>query len=198
MTIEVSGGLAPMPTTVAPDTAFAARLEELRPRMRSYAQGLARDRAAADDLVQETFLRAWAARTRFEEGSNLQAWIYTILRNLFLTGRRRLKTAGDYSDAIADRILAAPPNQEAHVELGDLQRAIAMLPEDQQDALNLIVFEQVNYAAAAIRLGVAEGTVKSRLSRARATLGDFIEGRRTTIAPLRRAKRPSRHVVFIG
>ncbi len=92
----------------------------------------------ADDLVQETLLKAWAARERFEPGTSMRAWTFVILRNAYLTDMRRARFRGDYDETVAERILVAPADQEEPVHLADLHRALLTLPDERREALLLV------------------------------------------------------------
>jgi DNA-directed RNA polymerase specialized sigma24 family protein len=93
------------------------------PHLRAFGRSLSGSRDLADDLVQETLLKAWAARKRFQAGTNMRAWTFIILRNLFLSQMRRARFKGEWDDVTASKILAAPASQDRHIELGDMQRA---------------------------------------------------------------------------
>jgi RNA polymerase sigma-70 factor (ECF subfamily) len=88
--------------------------------------------------VQETLLKAWAARKRFQAGTNMRAWTFIILRNLFLSQMRRARFKGEWDEITASKLLAAPASQDRHVELGDMQRALMHLPQPQREALILV------------------------------------------------------------
>ncbi|MBS1240012.1 MAG: sigR [Proteobacteria bacterium] len=129
----------------------------------------------ADDLVQETLLKAWAARDRFEQGTSMRAWTFVILRNAYLTDMRRSRFRGDYDEAVAERILTAPADQEEPVHLADLHRALLTLPNERREALLLVGAGGFSYEEAAQICGCAVGTIKSRVGRARAALTSMIE-----------------------
>jgi len=105
------------------DDEFRSELARVIPHLRAFGRSLSGNRDLADDLVQETLLKAWAARKRFQAGTNMRAWTFIILRNLFLSQMRRARFKGEWDDITANKILAAPASQERHVDLGDLQRA---------------------------------------------------------------------------
>ena len=108
------------------------------PHLRAFGRSLSGSRDLADDLVQETLLKAWAARKRFQAGTNMRAWTFIILRNLFLSQMRRARFKGEWDDITAAKILAAPASQDRHIELGDMQRALMHLPQPQREALILV------------------------------------------------------------
>lgn len=130
----------------------------------------------ADDLVQETLLKAWAARDRFEPGTNMRAWTFIILRNAYLTEMRRGRFRGDYDEDLAERTLVTPAGQEGPIHLADLHRALMVLPPERREALLLVGAGGFSYEEAARICGCATGTVKSRVGRARAALNAMLEG----------------------
>ncbi|OYY91052.1 MAG: RNA polymerase subunit sigma-70 [Sphingomonas sp. 28-66-16] len=153
-----------------PDPEFKAQLAQVIPHLRAFGRSISGNRDLADDLVQETLLKAWAARKRFQAGTNMRAWTFIILRNLFLSQMRRTRFRGEWDDLVADRILAAPAGQDKQVELGDVQRALLHLPAAQREALILVGAGGFAYEEAAEICGVAVGTIKSRVARGRVAL----------------------------
>ncbi|WP_078103268.1 sigma factor-like helix-turn-helix DNA-binding protein, partial [Staphylococcus aureus] len=115
-------------------------------------------------------LKAWAARKRFQAGTNMRAWTFIILRNLYLSQMRRARFKGEWDDLVADRLLAAPASQDRHVELSDMQRALLHLPQPQREALILVGAGGFAYEEAAEICQVAVGTIKSRVARGRVAL----------------------------
>ncbi len=115
-------------------------------------------------------MKAWSARLRFQAGTNMPAWTFIILRNLYLSQMRRARFKGEWDDLVADRLLAAPASQDRHVELGDMQRALLHLPQPQREALILVGAGGFAYEEAAEICGVAVGTIKSRVARGRVAL----------------------------
>ncbi|MBC7986694.1 MAG: sigma-70 family RNA polymerase sigma factor [Sphingomonadaceae bacterium] len=160
-------GIEPTPLS---DEDFRDQLGQVIPHLRAFGRSLSGNRDTADDLVQETLLKAWAARKRFQAGTNMRAWTFIILRNLFLSQMRRSRFKGEWDDLTADRLLAAPASQDRHVELGDLQRALMHLPEPQREALILVGAGGFAYEEAAEICGCAVGTIKSRVARGRVAL----------------------------
>ena len=152
------------------DPEFKAQLAQVIPHLRAFGRSLSGSRDTADDLVQETLLKAWAARQRFQAGTNMRAWTFIILRNLYLSQMRRARFKGEWDDLVADRILAAPASQDRHVELGDMQRALMHLPQPQREALILVGAGGFAYEEAAEICQVAVGTIKSRVARGRVAL----------------------------
>jgi RNA polymerase sigma factor (sigma-70 family) len=155
--------------------AFKRELTEVIPHLRAFARGLCGRADLADDLVQETLLKAWAARDRFEPGTSMRAWTFVILRNAYLTDMRRSRFRGDYDESVAERVLTAPANQEEPLHLADLHRALLTLPAERREALLLVGAGGFSYEEAAQICGCAVGTIKSRVGRARAALNRMIE-----------------------
>ena len=152
------------------DPEFKKELAQVIPHLRAFGRSLSGNRDLADDLVQETLMKAWAARQRFQAGTNMRAWTFIILRNLYLSQMRRARFKGEWDDLVADRIIAAPASQDKHVELGDMQRALLHLPQPQREALILVGAGGFAYEEAAEICGVAVGTIKSRVARGRVAL----------------------------
>ena len=161
--------------TPAQREAFKCELAAVIPHLRAFARGLCGRPDMADDLVQETMLKAWAAQDRFEPGTSMRAWTFVILRNVYLTDMRRNRFRGDYDELVAERILVAPAGQEAPLHLADLHGALLTLPPERREALLLVGAGGFSYEEAAAICGCAVGTIKSRVGRARATLAAMIE-----------------------
>ncbi|MDR7037652.1 RNA polymerase sigma factor (sigma-70 family) [Methylobacterium sp. BE186] len=145
-------------------------LIEALPGLRTFALSLVADATRADDLVQETVLRAWAAQDRFVPGTNLKAWLCTILRNQFYTECRKRKREVEDADGAMAAQLTAPAAQEHGSDLRTIWGQIAKLPPPQREALLLVGAQGLTYEAAAEVMGCQTGTVKSRVSRARSFL----------------------------
>ena len=156
------------------DTDFKDQLAAVIPHLRAFGRSLSGSRDLADDLVQETLLKAWAARKRFQAGTNMRAWTFIILRNLFLSQMRRARFKGEWDDITAAKILAAPASQDRHIELGDLQRALLHLPQPQREALILVGAGGFAYEEAAEICDCAVGTIKSRVARGRVALEQLL------------------------
>jgi len=140
------------------------------PALRAFAWSLSHDAADADDLVQDTLVKAWSHRDRFTPGTNLRAWLFTILRNTFYTAiSRRRREVNDEDGQEAAR-LVSPADQEWNVSLNDLRLALARLPPTHREALVLVGGAGMTYQEAADVCGCAIGTIKSRVNRARARL----------------------------
>ncbi|MCM0000075.1 MAG: sigma-70 family RNA polymerase sigma factor [Erythrobacter sp.] len=144
------------------------------PHLRAFARGLCGRPDLADDLVQETLLKAWAAQERFEPGTSMRAWTFVILRNAYLTDMRRNRFRGEYDEGVAERILTAPAGQEEPIHLSDLHRALLTLPAERREALLLVGAGGFSYEEAAAICGCAVGTIKSRVGRARAALSEML------------------------
>jgi RNA polymerase sigma-70 factor (ECF subfamily) len=168
------------------DEAFKVELSRVIPHLRAFGRSLSGNRDLADDLVQETLLKAWAARQRFQAGTNMRAWTFIILRNLFLSQMRRARFKGEWDEVTATRLLAAPASQDRHVELGDMQRALLHLPQPQREALILVGAGGFAYEEAAAICGCAVGTIKSRVARGRVALEALLAG--STLPPRHRHK----------
>jgi RNA polymerase sigma-70 factor (ECF subfamily) len=155
--------------------AFKADLIALIPFMRAFARTLCRDATFADDLAQDALARAWSHRSRYQPGTNLKAWTFMILRNGFYSHTRRSWRTCALDPAVAEATLISTSNPTAALELNDLRRAMNMLPKDQCEALTLIGAAGLSYEDAAEICGVAVGTMKSRVSRARSKLLDILD-----------------------
>ncbi|MCJ2089930.1 sigma-70 family RNA polymerase sigma factor [Methylobacterium sp. E-005] len=147
--------------------AFRDDLIGLVPRLRRYALSLTFDGNEADDLVQFTLLKAWEHRGRFQPGTSLVAWLFTILRNTFINGRRKRSREVPDPDGTYASLLSEPARQDQTLNLRDLQAAIDRLEPTHREALMLVAVDGLPYEAAASVIGCPTGTVKSRVSRAR-------------------------------
>ena len=157
------------------EASFKRELTGVIPHLRAFARGLCGRPDLADDLVQETLLKAWAAQDRFEPGTSMRAWTFVILRNAYLTDLRRNRFRADYDELVAERILVAPAGQEGPLHLSDMHRALQTLPPERREALLLVGAGGFSYEEAAEICGCAVGTIKSRVGRARAALSSMIE-----------------------
>ena len=149
---------------------FGDELIALVPRLRRFALVRTAAAAQADDLVQATLLKAWEHRFRFEDGTNLIAWLFTILRNTHLNQSQRMRREIEDVDGAIAGTLSSAPDQEHRIALSELQGALETLPEDQRDTLLLVTVDGLRHEEAAAILGCQVGTVKSRVSRARERL----------------------------
>jgi RNA polymerase sigma-70 factor (ECF subfamily) len=150
---------------------FDALLEQQIPRLRRYARSLTRDVTRADDLVQNCLMRALAKEHLWQPGTDLRAWLFTIMHNHHVNDVRRAIREGITVpvDEVAP-VLTQPSTQGAALTLRDVDRALGRLPEEQRQVLLLVGLEGMRYEQAAAVLGVPVGTVRSRLSRGRETL----------------------------
>lgn len=146
------------------------------PRLRRYARAMLGDRAAADDLVQDTLERAWSRFAQWRAGSDLRAWLFGIMHNLRVDQLRRgsLPTHSLDDDACE---VPTRPTQSDRLEVIDLESALRQLPDDQREVLLLVGLEEMSYAEISAALGVPIGTVMSRLSRGRERLRQIMDGR---------------------
>ncbi len=142
----------------------------LLPDLRAFARFLVRDRVAADDLVQDTVVRALGALAQFRPGTNLKAWLFTILRNLFFEQARRRRREAAALSARLTMDDTARPDQSDPASLRDLQRTLWSLPPLLREALVLVGAQELTHEEAALICGVPVGTMKARVSRARSQL----------------------------
>jgi RNA polymerase sigma-70 factor (ECF subfamily) len=145
------------------------------PGLRAFGLSLTARSDRADDLVQETLMKAWKHHDSFEAGSNMRAWLYTILRNEFYTQLRKRKREVEDADGFYSSKVAVHAEQEGHLDMADLRVALAKLPEDQREAIILVGASGFSYEEAADICAVAVGTIKSRVNRARAKLAVLLE-----------------------
>lgn len=155
-------------------TSLRNDLLEAIPRLRAFAIALCRDRDKADDLVQEALIKAWANLDKFEEGTDLRAWLFRILRNEFYSGwRKRRLEVEDPHDMFA-LTLRDIPTQDGHMDLRDCQTALGQLPGHQREAVLLVGPMGMSYDEAAQICQCAPGTIKSRVNRARSQLAELL------------------------
>ncbi len=148
------------------------------PRLRRYARAMLGDRAAADDLVQDTLERAWNRFAQWRAGSDLRAWLFGIMHNLRVDQLRR---GGLPTHTLDDDACEVPTRatQSDRLEVMDLESALRQLPDDQREVLLLVGLEEMSYAEIAAALGIPIGTVMSRLSRGRERLRQIMDGRQS-------------------
>lgn len=172
-----------MTDTSQSDAATRNELVSLVPELRAFAISLSRNPSVADDLVQETVLKAWAKLDSFEPGTNMRAWLFTILRNTFYSDARKGKReVADVDGAYAAQ-LSQKPDHDGRLALRDFAVAFAKLPDEQREVLILIGASGLSYEEAAETCGCAVGTVKSRLNRGRARLAELLEPTEETPTP---------------
>ncbi|MEM9966968.1 MAG: RNA polymerase sigma factor [Pseudomonadota bacterium] len=156
---------------------FADPREELiqhLPAMRAFAISLTRNSAVADDMVQDTVVKAWTNIDKFELGTNMRAWLFTILRNTYYSNRRKTKREVSDTDGTITGGVAEKPAHDGHMQLADFRRALAQLNDEQREALLLVGASGFSYEEAAEMCGVAVGTIKSRTNRARKELAKLL------------------------
>jgi RNA polymerase sigma-70 factor (ECF subfamily) len=177
---------ASRPASRDPDSQFKADLLDLIPFLRAFARSLCGNQETADDLAQETLVKAWQARSMFAPGTNLKAWLFTILRNQFYSDRRRAWRQAPWDQDAAERIPGSSNEQAWAAELSDTARALTCLSDEQREALILVGAGGFSYEDAAAICKCAVGTVKSRVARARKTLLAILDGEE----PLPQASQP--------
>ena len=160
------------------ETAFADQISAKMGDLRRYARRLTGNAADAEDLVQDCLLRALQNWHRFEQGTNLRAWLFTVMRNLHINSFRRPSRheIAMPLDELANAAPCHPPTQEARVEMTDFLKAFGRLTPSRQQTVMMVGWDGMSYDEAANRLGVPTGTVRSRLSRARDELRERLYG----------------------
>lgn len=156
---------------------FKVDLTALLPRLRARAIMLTGSRAAGDDLLQDTLLRAWRFRDRFQDGSNMSAWTSKIMRNLFYTAVAAQKRTVEYVESEHAVPAWSRPEQEWRMRYGEVIAALERLSFSTRDALLLVVAEGLTYEDAAEVAGCPPGTMKSRVHRARRQLEELLAER---------------------
>jgi RNA polymerase sigma-70 factor (ECF subfamily) len=154
-------------TTATANGPFEAELISLIPHLRAFGRTLAGNAAEGEDLAQETVVKALANRNSFQMGTNMKAWTFLILRNLFYSDKRRSWRSTPLDPEVAERTLVMVDSPASVLELDELRRAMSMLPDDQREALILIGAAGLSYDEVSAIMGVPVGTIKSRVSRAR-------------------------------
>jgi len=153
----------------------AQDLIELIPRLRRYARALVGDRAASDDLVQDTLERAWTKLHLYRRGTDLRAWLFTVMHNVHVNRVRAMRPTDPIEDDMPE--LAQRATQDDALVVRDLDRAISTLPVAQREVLLLVALEDLSYEETARVRGIPIGTVMSRLARAREKLRDLMQGK---------------------
>ena len=159
---------------MATTEAIEAELVELVPHLRAFARTFHRDPSRADDLVQETILKAWENAEKFQEGTSIRAWAFTILRNTFLSERRKLGREVEDVDEVFSATLAEQPVHDDRMQFQDFKEALNQLSDDHREALVLVGAAGFSYEEVAEMCGCKLGTVKSRVNRARARLAELM------------------------
>lgn len=164
---------------------FQRDLIALIPFLRAFSRTLCGNRALAEDMAQEALAKAWRARARFEPGTNLKGWLFTILRNEFYSHTRSAWREAHWDADLGDRIPTVGREQESTMELSDTARALRSLPDSQREALILVAAGGFSYEDAAEICSTPVGTVKSRVARARAALLKILDSNQPAPLPAR-------------
>lgn len=144
------------------------------PSLRAFAMSLTRNSATADDIVQDTIVKAWSNLDKFEPGTNLRAWLFTILRNTYYSlHRKRSREVADVDEEYAAQ-LSEKPEHDGRLAMSDFRVAFAQLPDDQREVLILVGASGFSYEEAAEMCGCAIGTIKSRANRGRKRLAELM------------------------
>jgi RNA polymerase sigma-70 factor (ECF subfamily) len=164
----------------------AESIVELIPRLRRYARALAGDRAAADDLVQDTLERAWSKFHLYRRGTDLRAWLFTVMHNVYVNQLRAARPTAQLDEELPE--LSRPGRETDGLVLRDLDAAIRRLPAEQREVLLLVALEDMSYEQTARMIGIPIGTVMSRLARAREKLRITLAGLPASQKPLKVVK----------
>ncbi|WP_322867916.1 RNA polymerase sigma factor [Aquicoccus sp. G2-2] len=162
--------------TADPDTTPDPKDELLEhlPAMRAFALSLSRNGATADDLVQDAVVKAWSNFDKFQPGTNLRAWLFTILRNTYYSQFRKRRRETEDPDGVMAADLSVSPRHDGRLAIRDFRAAFRKLPDEQCEALVLVGVEGFTYQEAAEMCGCAVGTIKSRVNRARKRLSELM------------------------
>ncbi|MEZ5840772.1 MAG: RNA polymerase sigma factor [Hyphomicrobiales bacterium] len=159
---------------IAPDPQFKRQMLATLPSLRAFAVSLSGRHDKADDLVQDTIMKAWAKQDSFELGTNMKAWLFTILRNEFYSQMRKHGREVQDSEGTFTERMSTHPEQYGSLDLADFRNALEQLPDDQREAIVLVGASGFAYEEAAEICGCAVGTIKSRVSRARTKLQELL------------------------
>lgn len=177
-------------STLMPSASFKEGLIAEIPNLRAFAISLSGSMSMADDLVQGAMLRAWVHSDKFQPGTSLRAWLFTILRNIYFSNyRKRAHEVPDSEGIYASRLIVSG-DQESHLDLEDFRKGLAQLPAEQREVLILVGANGLTYEEAAEICHVEIGTIKSRLSRARSKLVELLD-----LDDLRKSRRSERRMV---
>ena len=143
--------------------------------LRAFAISLCRNPSMADDLVQDTVVRAWRSMDSFQPGTNMRAWLFTILRNAYYTQHRKSRREVSDTDGLLAATLSVKPEHDGHLAMTDFMRAFVQLPDEQREALILVGASGFAYQEAADMCGTAVGTIKSRVNRGRQRLIELLQ-----------------------
>lgn len=157
------------------DETFRAELLPVIPHMRAFARSLTGNAAEADDLAQEALAKAWRSRASYQLGTSIKRWAFMIVRNQFYSEKRRSWRQVPLDMEVAERTLVAVSDPSGAMELNEVRRALALLPDDQREALILIGVAGLPYEEASEICDCPVGTIKSRVSRARKAMLDILE-----------------------
>lgn len=158
----------------ATGSTFKRELLAVLPNLRAFAMSMAHQPDRADDLVQDAIMKAWAKQDSFELGTNMKAWLFTILRNEFYSQMRKKGREIQDADGVLTERMAVHPAQYGHLDMADFKKALDRLPDDQREAIVLVGASGFSYEEAAEICSCAVGTIKSRVSRARTTLKEIL------------------------
>lgn len=167
-------------TPTEPPPSFKQAMLAALPSLRAFALSLSGRPDRADDLVQETVMKAWSAHASFSPGTSLRAWLFTIMRNTYFSQYRKARREVQDSDGEAAARLVSAPAQNGHLDLADFRTALEKLPDDQREALILVGASGFSCEEAAEICGCAVGTIKSRVNRARQKLMQLMEMQNAT------------------
>jgi RNA polymerase sigma-70 factor (ECF subfamily) len=143
--------------------------------MRAFAMSLTRNATLADDMVQDALVKAWSNIDKFEPGTNMRAWLFTIVRNTYYSHHRKRRREVEDAEGTLSAGLAQKPDHDGRLQMRDFASAFDTLPEEQREALVLVGASGFSYEEAAVTCGVAVGTIKSRVNRARARLAELLD-----------------------
>lgn len=145
------------------------------PAMRAFAMSLTRNSAMADDLVQDAVVKAWSNFHSFEAGTNMRAWLFTILRNTYYSLHRKRRREVEDPEGVMAGQLSVKPSHDGTMAMRDFEAAFSHLNDEQREALTLVGAEGFSYEEAAEMCGCAVGTIKSRTNRARKRLAELMQ-----------------------
>ena len=149
-------------------------LVEHLPALRAFALSLTRNGATADDMVQDTVVKAWTNIEKYKAGTNMRAWLFTILHNTYYSSRRKIKREVADVDGAFSENMSEKPAHDGHLQLADFRRAFEQLPDEQRETLILVGASGFSYEEAAEMCHVAVGTIKSRANRGRKRLAELM------------------------
>lgn len=145
------------------------------PALRAFAISLTKSRSTADDAVQDAVLKALTNFDKYEPGTNMRAWLFTILRNTYYSSRRKYHRETGDPDLVLTKGMSVKPDHDGRLQFNDFMKAFNQLPDDQREVLILVGASGFSYSEVAEMTGVAIGTVKSRINRARARIAELLD-----------------------